>query len=454
MKYSIITQKCGCHLLAGALLRSIQKHLIPDEIIVEDTKFKQYSKSERHGRLMHKEILKARNDYVLLVDHDIMIFDNSLIEQMYVEVSKPNTFACSAFHKLYEGKLLLTEMCAMLNKKMYLDNKIEFDGCGNPCFLAFKEAERKGQKLIKIDGGKRIFHLEAGSKRHYLELLINNIWRSKFENWKKLNNSSANFDDYVVDDGMDMEDLHQLNNIVLAQVNRKIEYKEPFSLIRLGASELKYLDDYFCNKTDLALFNNEIRRKLIEELIENMKNADWIDHPNSYKGIFNDLCDWRSVSERCSEIYTKTNIATYNTNYCSSLQGYLSFTKDFDWSLYKIMEGRRILYIGVYDALSSLNNRRDLKIAKYKYYQLSMSSDPLDRYGIMETFFKDFNPNDWDLVIVSGDLYGRIIIGRIKKLGGRAFDIGQAIYFNSNNIFDKTVAPIENKTFYKIKGLI
>lgn len=450
MKYSIITQKCGCHLLVEALLRSVHKYLVPDEIIVEDTKFKYYSKSERHGRLMHREILKARNDYVLLVDHDIMIFDNSLIEQMCEEISKPNVYACGVYDKFYNQAIkgpLLTEMCTILNKRMYLENGLEFDGSGNPCYLALERAVQKGQLLIKIDGGNRIFHLEAGSIRPYPELFINNIWRSKFENWKKLNNSNVNFDEYVVDDGMDIDDLHQLSSIVLAQVNRKIEYKEPFSLIRLGNSGLKYLEDYLFNKTDP---NDGIGKKLIKELIESMKDADWIDHPYTYKGVFNDLCDWRLLSERCSEIYSKAGITTHNTNYCSSLQGYLSFVKDFDKQLYSIMEGRRILFVALYDALSLLNERKDLKIAKYKYYQLSPSADYQERYNVMEIFFKDFKPDEWDLVIVSGGLFGRIMIGRIKKLGGRGFDLGKAISFSPDNIFSEVVIPIENETYYKL----
>jgi hypothetical protein len=35
-------------------------------------------------------------------------------------------------------------------------------------------------------------------------------------------------------------------------------------------------------------------------------------------------------------------------------------------------------------------------------------------------------------------------------MGGRAFDMGQAINFNPNNVFDTTAIPIENKTFYEL----
>jgi hypothetical protein len=80
-----------------------------------------------------------------------------------------------------------------------------------------------------------------------------------------------------------------------------------------------------------------------------------------------------------------------------------------------------------------------------------MSSDHWERYRVMEEFFNGFNPNDWDLVLVSGSLYGRTIIGRIAKMGGRAFDIGQSIHFAPNNIFQTVVETIENKTYYKVK---
>jgi glycosyltransferase involved in cell wall biosynthesis len=460
MKYSIVTQKCGCHLLSEAQQRSFHKYLTPDEIIIENAKFKQHPKSERHGYLMNKGILKARNDMILLVDHDIMIFDNSLIEQMLEEASKPNTFVCSAFHKPYDGELVVLEICAVINRQMFLSNGIEFDGSGNPCYYAFKEAMRRGQRCIKIEGDKRVFHLEAGSKSHYTELIINGHWKKVFENWKRKTGSTESFDDYVVDDGMDIDDVHQLNAIVLEQLNRRIIYKEPFSLIRLGDLNLRYLDSYFndpkdfvhvgTEHRDIAVPNNEVGLKLMKELIEGLKEADWIDHPDTYKGTFNYLYNWRGIFTRCNETYNKTGMDFVNKNFCSSIQGYLSLVKDFSFTLYDIMKDRKILFVAPYDTLGELNTRKDLKVSKYQFYQLSLSNDYNERYSSMEGFFKSFNPNDWDVVLVMGGFYGRIIISRIRKLGGRAFDLGQAVRFSPDNIFDKVVTPIENQTYYSI----
>lgn len=460
IKYTIITQKCGSHLLVEALLKSIKKHLVPDEVLVEDNKFIEYSKSERHGLIMNKQILKARNDYILILDHDVMIFDNSLIEQMYQEVLKSNVYACGAYDYLYEGTLLLTPSCVMLNKKMHLENKIEFNGSGNPCWEAFGNAHAKGQKLIKIESGKRVFHLISGVRRPYSQLIINNVWRSEFENWKKLVGSDANFDDYVVDDGMDIDDLHQLNNIVLGQLDYKIKCKEPFSMMRLGDLTLRLLWDYFYNPKDfthialnhpeLAMPNEEICKKLTEEHIDGMKLTDWLDHPYLYKGIMNNLFNWRSLLGRCSEIYEKIGINIKEKNFCSSLQSYLSLFKEFDITLYDILKGRSIIYAAPHDALGALNQRKNLGIAKYKYYQMPVEANRMLQHNAVEDFFNDFNPNDWDLVITSAGMYGRILIGRVRKFGGRAFDLGSAADFNPNNIFDKVVTPIEDKTFYKL----
>lgn len=460
IKYSIITQKCGSHLLMNALLKSIEKHLTPDEIIIEDNKFIEYSKSERHGLTMNKQILKARNDYVLMLDQDIMIFDNSLIEQMFQEVLKPNVYACGTYDYLYEGTLLLTPSCVMLNKKMHLENKEEFNGSGNPCWAAFGNAYVKSQKLIKIDGGKRIFHLGSGIRRPYSQLIVNNHWRSEFENWKKDNNSNVNFDDYVVDDGMDIDDLHQLNNIVLDQLDYKIKCREPFSMMRLGDLTLRLLWDYFYdpkdfshiarNHAELAMPNEEICRKLTEEHIEGMKITDWLDHPYTYKGIMGNLFGWRQPLNRCSEIYEKCGINVKEKNFCSSLQSYLSLFKEFDRTLYDILKGRSIIYVAPYDTLGELNQRKNLEIAKYKYYQMPMESNRMLQHNAMENFFIDFKSDDWDLVVTSAGMYGRILLGCVRKLGGRAFDLGQAAGFCPNNIFDKVVIPIEDKTFYKL----
>jgi hypothetical protein len=401
----------------------------------------------------------ARNDLILIADQDILFFDNSLIEEMLETMKDENVYACGTQICGFNEGPFLVPSCVMLNRKLFLENEVFFDGGGNPCFAAFFNAQNKGQKLIFIDPKDRLFHLSYGVRRPYPQLLLMKQWQYIFENWKLPTGSSANLEDYVIDDGMDIEDHNQLNNLILSQLDTAINFKHPFSLIRLGDLGLRYLDGYLNNKVDfthvgahhpdIAMPNDEIGSKLIIELINNMNEAEYIDHPHTYKGTLGDLYNWRGVLGNCDNIYKQAGI-TKHKNYCSSVQSYLSLIEDFEWSMHSILKDRKIIFAAPYDALSTLNSRKNLGMKEFKFYPLSLSADHWDRYNVMNKFFDSFDPNYWDLVLVSGSLYGRTIIGRVRKMGGRAFDIGQAIHFNPNNIFEGSFKTNEDKTYFKI----
>lgn len=456
-KYSIVVPKCGCHILADSFLRSVKKHLDPAEVIVIDSVFKYSKRSKYHGQCMNEGIRQSKTDLVLLSDHDILVFDSECVNKMIETMQEDNVFACGYFDYPFDGVPFLTPFFTMVNKEMFLKNGIEFDGGGNPAYNVFLHAKSLNQKMIKLDPKKSIFHLSQGSLLTYDDLMIKNKFRIEFENWKKSAGSEANFEDYVIDDGMDYIDNDWLNWQVLSKLDECINKKEPFSTIRLGDLGLRYLYDYFFDSKDfthvglehpdLAMPNDEIGKELIRELIENMREADWIDHPGLYKGVFEDLYEWRGLLNSIDKIYKKAEI---KRSFCSSLQGHLAFVEDFEITLYDILKGRRIMYVGPFDEIKLLNERKDLKISKYGYYKLSLDSDHMIRYNVMNNFMKTYNPDDWDLVLVTGSLYGRTIVGRVKKAGGRAFDLGQAVFFNPNNIFENSVTPTKNKTYYKL----
>lgn len=456
-KYSIVIPKCGCHILADSFLRSVKKHLDPMEVILIDSVFKYSKRSKHHGQCMNEGINQSKTNLVLLSDHDILVLDSECVNKMIETMQKENVFACGYFDYPFDGIPLLTPFFTMINKEMFLKNGIEFDGSGNPAYNTFFHAKSLDQKIIKLDSKNSIFHLGQGALRTYDDLMIKDELRTEFENWKMSVASKANFNDYVVDDGMDYIDNDWLNWQVLSKLDECINKKEPFSTIRLGDLGLRYLYDYFFDSKDfthvgikhpdLAMPNDKIGKELIRELIENMKEADWVDHPDLYKGAFGDRYRWRWVLGSVNKIYKKAEI---KRPFCSSLQGYLTFVEDFEITLYDILKNRRIMYVGPFDEISLLNERKDLRISKYKYYNLSLDSDPMIRYNVMNDFMKTYDPDDWDLVLVTGSLYGRTIIGRIKRAGGRAFDLGQAINFHLSNVFENVLKPNEEKTYYKI----
>ena len=460
-KYSIVTQKTGCHLLFDSLIRSIKKNLKPDEILSYENRFIYSKTNVAHGICINEKIQEAKNRLTLLLDHDMLILDSEIIDRMIKEMEDENIFCCTAFGYPFDGEVLPTPQCIMINRDLFLKNGIGFDCSGNPGWDSFKKAKHIfNQKLIEINPGKSVFHLEKGSRLPYYELILKNVWKNRFESWKKIVKSDAIFEDYVIDDGMDLLDNEWLVFRVLSDLNDCIIRRKSFSTMRLGDLGLRYLDDYFFNlkdfthvgleHPDLAMPSDEIGRKLIEELIENMKIADYIDHPGLYKGTLGDLFGWRGVLNRVEEIYNKAGIISNSTKYCSSLQGYLSFVLKFELNLYDIMKGRKILFVGPYDSLSHLNQKRPFQPKELGFYRLSLSADHNRRYEVMNDFTKNFDPDYWDFVLVTGSLYGRTIIGRIKRMGGRVFDLGQAIGFNPNNIFEPSVRQIENHTYYEV----
>lgn len=456
-KYSIVVAKCGCHILADSFLRSVKKHLDPMEVILIDSVFKYSKRSKHHGQCMNEGIKQSKTNLVLLSDHDILVLDSECVNKMIETMQKENVLACGYFDYPFDGIPLLTPFFTMINKEMFLKNGVEFDGSGNPAYNTFFHAKSLGQNIIKLDSKNSIFHLGQGALRTYDDLMIKDELRTEFENWKMSVTSKANFNDYVVDDGMDYIDNDWLNWQVLSKLDECINKKEPFSTIRLGDLGLRYLYDYFfdskdfthvgLNHPDLAMPSDKIGKELIRELIESMKEADWVDHPDLYKGTLGDLYRWRGSLNLINKIYEKAEI---KKPFCSSLQGCLAFIKDFEITLYDILKNRRIMYVGPFDEMSLLNKRKDLGIVKYGYYKLSLDSNHMIRYNVMNDFMKTYNPDDWDLVLVTGSLYGRTIIGRIKKAGGRAFDLGQAINFHLSNVFESVLKVNEEKIYYKI----
>jgi glycosyltransferase involved in cell wall biosynthesis len=450
MKYTLITQKSGCHLIVDALLRSVEKYLNPDEILVTDARFKYYP-GVGHGRQMNQQVKRSRNDYILMLDQDIMIFDNGLVEEMYRDVLQSNVYACGALDLPYQDGTILVASCNMLNKKLFLDNEYPFNNDSEPCIDSFAKAMRLGQKLIKV--GKtymttsltpQFFHLNQACQLTYSDLILNGWWKRWFNQWKEDSGSTENLEDYVVDDGMDYMDQYHLQNTIF----HTIDYwsKKPFSLILLDDMDVEYLHRYYSDPGRL----DPLDRKLAEELIEYVRDATWVGHSKLYMGCYDDAFDWKVTAPRYASLYEKIGVMfnfsdTSSGRYCLPIQNYMFFVKGFKENFYKLVSGRRVRYAGPYDAMGDLNKKIDLGLSKYDYYHLSGDHDSL------EGFFDNFKVQDWDYVFVSGDLYSNIIVGRIKKMGGIAINIGESIFFNLDDTMKKALTLSEDGLSYQIK---
>lgn len=440
MKYTIITQRYGCHLLVEALLRSVEKYLSPDEILVLNNTYSEKSLGED----MHRQILKVKNDYFLMLDQDIMIFDNNFVEEMYRLVSEPDAFACGAIDLDYNQRgvnKILVASCNMINKKRYIENGIYFY-TSEPCVESFVFAVQKGQKLVKV--GKNIdtvsiapevFHMNQGFHTLYPDLILSGWWKRIFEIWKEESGSKEKFEDYVIDDGMDYDDQLMISTLINQTIQCCPEMNRSFSLLRLEEEGVELLTDYYEGK--------QVDKKLAEELIEYIKEANWIDHSHLFKGCYNNLYDYQS-SLKYSELYEKIGvkfrwISDYSGRYCLPIQNYLFFIKDLNNdNFYSLVKGKRIRYAGSYDAIGELNRKKDLGLTKYEYCTI-------------ENFFDNFNVKDWDIIFVSGDIYANIIVGKVKQMGGVVINIGDAILFNPNENIKKVLALTEDGINYTIK---
>ena len=445
MKYTIITQRYGCHLFVEALLRSVQKYLSPDEIIVvEDTK-------ASLGGLMHKEILKAKNDFFLMLDQDILIFDNVLVEKMYENATKPDVLASGAIDLGWNqngNPRILVASCNMVDKKKYIANGIPFYG-SEPCIDAFGEAMKKGQKLIQVGKSSgtcsispEVFHLNQGFKTSYPDTVLSGLWKPAFDGWKSITGSKEVLDDYMVDDGADYHDHIQVSNHLAWSIHYAPETRRGISVIRLEDEGVEFLLDYYAGKS--------VDKKLAEELIEYAKVSTWLDHSHMFKGCFNNLYDSQSDS-KYTTLYNEMGIkyqqiSDFYGRYFSPINNYLFFVNNFGMSFYEIVGNQRVRYAGPYDAFGELNKKRNLGLKKYEFCQLSNDSRSLNE------FFRDFNCQDWDMCFVScNNIYANLIAGRVKQMSGVAVNIGDAPFFNLNDRMKKVLDLNEDGISYSIK---
>ena len=449
MKYTIITQKCGCHLLVEALLKSIHKYLKPDEILVTDGKCWQHRGMRDISSQLHEEILKARNEYVLMLDQDILIFDNSLIEEMLSNMVKPDVFVCGAFTHDYKVKGypdFLVASCNMLNKQRYLEG-ITFDKTSHtePCTEPFTHAINKGQKMIVLNPGKRVFHLNAGFKQTYGDLIVNGYWKFYFDRWKLDTGSNEVLEDYINDDGMDIIDLAHLNNYTSSLIEHWSKDGGGHSFLLINEADFKYIDNY-----NLL---GERDKKLTEELLNHIKEATFLPHPRLYKNFFDDSFSNKTMISKYSELYDRLDIYDrafgyeYFGRYVLPIQNYMCLVDNFDISFYDIVRGKSIVYLGPYDAVGELNKKKNLGMIEYKYYPLTSSN----AYNDMENFFKESNPKDYQLVITNGDFYGNIIAGRVRNFNKMSFNIGDALSFNLNDTLKTFLEVTKDGTAYKLR---
>lgn len=448
MKYTIITQRCGCHILVEALLRSIHRYLTPDEIIVSDGGSLGHPKLRGISEQLHEEILKAKNDYILMVDQDILFFDNSLIEEMISHITRPNVFAVGAFthdYKVPGIPQLLVASCNMLNKTKYLEG-VTFNKTSKtePCVEPFSVAFNKGMELVILDPRDRVFHLNSGFHWTYADLVLGDHWQRMFNTWKARTGSKQVLEDYVVDDGMDEYEVCG-TTVPIVEIMHSwwLCSVRPFSLLNITETDLNYIEDYYAGRLDAT------HTRLVEDLLGYIKSATHLTHPHLYRGLLGEPPNLPDIENRYNNLYSKLGVKptqddVYRNRFCLPDQGFFFLVDKYSSAFYKFLVNKRVMYVGKNDDLGELNKRKNLGLVRYHYEHMESASDVNHFLGL-------YTAAEWDLVITSTDFYGNIVAGYVRSKGKMAVNLGGALSFTLNDTNKNFLSVSPDKTSY---GLI
>jgi len=227
---------------------------------------------------------------------------------------------------------------------------------------------------------------------------------------------------------------------VMLKLKTCIQRKLPFSLIRFGDGGLKLIY-YFLVKEKLLL--EEIGAKegippdkfpeVLREWTRGANAADFIDTPAVY---FNKSF-WPRVRKSITPIKPETAkllllwyelycaIGIRNESYCNPEVNFLSCLRELgDNSLPSVISKlKTLLCITTYD--------RNALSAKFGFLELDAITVPLqyqNHYKIFnETMEQIRKRASCDLCLVAAGELGRIYTSEIKRVGGRAFDIGSLV---------------------------
>jgi hypothetical protein len=237
---------------------------------------------------------------------------------------------------------------------------------------------------------------------------------------------------------------------ILKELNNCVVKKEPFSIIRLGDAGLGIIYSFNCKGIvdrgkwkggkGRKMSNNILgqltvppfrRERIVKAVINACDNANFVDcyeaffFLNTMKGVGILGEKWKDIHECCG---------ITNTKYCSSFVHYFSIT-DGEYNLFNIMKNRKIFCI-------TSTEKKTLERLKIK-----SGADVIDSYqiprrgrkgGHYRLHFKRImrlikrNAKDYDLFLIGAGFLGKVYCGKIKQLGGRAFDAGRLFDFWGN----------------------
>jgi hypothetical protein len=224
---------------------------------------------------------------------------------------------------------------------------------------------------------------------------------------------------------------------IINHLNRTIENKDPFSLIRFGDGGLKMMISYIHNNIEnLEIISNK-EGIPIEELDNIMvlwavfaNKADYIDTPYVYEHGFKFWKrykkDFIPINKKTNQLlkdwsilYKKIKIEVKNRLYCNPEFNWISIL-NYSPNLLDIMKDRKICFISVFENIPNLSSVYDVD-----FVQIVGHYEDQYKYSFKNVIsYIEDNIDKYDLWLNSSGELGRVYSGRIKELGGRVIDMG------------------------------
>lgn len=228
---------------------------------------------------------------------------------------------------------------------------------------------------------------------------------------------------------------------ILSELERCIQYKEPFSHIRFGDGGIKFLHSVL--KNDYLQLNIIIKKEglpghKIVEIFElwgyYARQANYIDSPEIYfDGTF-----WPRVKKPGKPINSDTELKLRewykyyddsefdNENYCNPESNYLMILKNDKYkNILEIMKNKKICIITVFPEIKKALSGYDIDVVRIAgHYEDQYQNS----FGAVTELIKE-KAEVYDFWLVAAGELGRIYSGTIKEYGGRTIDIGFVIEY-------------------------
>lgn len=244
---------------------------------------------------------------------------------------------------------------------------------------------------------------------------------------------------------------------ILSDLRKKIKNNKPFSLIRFGDGALKFVTSVMsgnlvplikaCRKEGIPL---EKAVSVVNCWGKYGSDSDYIDKPDIY--FMKDYWERRKGRKKQLSETTKEKLKDWQSIYytagieckkfCHPDVNYFSFLNSFKFNLFSLIKNKKVCCITNYIEVENIFERLGVHCDIIEIP--SWYGNHFSRFKQVMTEIR-YKAKDYDLWLVGGGELGRIYTGRVKELGGRAFDIG--------SVFDswvKGIIPARLELYVKV----